>query len=118
MNVLQKIMQCCIDLRENVLRIGDEKVPFLAEKDLPPHLRDVASSGELHNSPESTQPATSTSTPSAASAPSAPQSSTHNIPEDVVTKLIEMGFSRDQALRALIATNGDPDAAVQLLLSM
>jgi len=39
--------QCCIDLRENVLRIGDEKAPFLSEKDIPLHVRFDVSEEEM-----------------------------------------------------------------------
>lgn len=96
--------QCSIDLSENALKIGHERVPFLGEGDLPMHLRDINNaqpgdemrvSGEL---------------------PAAPRSAAVGFPESVVKSLEDMGFSREQVIEALTVTGGDPAAATNFLL--
>jgi len=151
--------QCIIDLRENVLKIGDEKVPFLAEKDIPlaeraqelleeenmakeypsnsnktnsapPSFSSSASSRgkESKNVPmvtmtPSTPSLTSSSAPSSSASgttsasPKSPsqgakttagsstplhlQSPVQNFPESAIRQLMELGYSREEAVRAL-----------------
>lgn len=92
--------------------VGSEKVPFLGEGDLPMHLRDVnneqpeeaSSGGRSSNSTSANQPPLM--------APQAPVS------EESVKSLVEMGFSREQAIEALRVCNGNPDMASDYLLNM
>lgn len=95
--------QASIDLKHNCLRIGDEQVPFLAEKDLYEdaplfisHSPSVSRNG-LNS--------TSTSTPNAH----------HGVSEESIRNLSNLGFSRHEALKALEMAAGDEQVAAGLL---
>jgi len=130
--------QCCIDLKDNVLRIGDERAPFLAEKDLPLHLRFEAEDsrdGTLKNNPTPSRTTTSTTgthsnpVPAATSQPintrPLPASTQTRIPatagsnspftEETIQKIVALGFTRDQAVSALRMFNGNGDEAASYL---
>eukprot|EP00698_Gefionella_okellyi_P013311 TRINITY_DN3638_c0_g1_i2.p1 TRINITY_DN3638_c0_g1~~TRINITY_DN3638_c0_g1_i2.p1 ORF type:complete len:365 (+),score=82.49 TRINITY_DN3638_c0_g1_i2:249-1343(+) len=116
--------QACIDLGKNELRIGDQAVQFLPEKDIPrkDRLPDGATDA-LRQTPTQPLPAparsgglsihspATTATPAPTAAATAPQ-----FPEPVVRQLMEMGFPRELVLQALVATQGDADAAVNFLV--
>ena len=129
--------QCAIDLKDNVLRIGDEQVPFLAEKDIP--LSELFSGQDAldsegmnppsvsNNAPKPTSTPTltpSTPAPKPAITPQAapqPQVQAQNrptpvsFPEDTITQLMGLGFTRDEVVNALRQTRGNADAAASLL---
>lgn len=111
--------QCSIDLSENCLKIGAEKVPFLGEGDLPMHLRDVNNQqpgDELRSS--GAVPAQSSNPPQLpASEGGSGGTVSSPFSEDSIKSLVDMGFSRAQALEALTVTNGDVSAATNYLLT-
>jgi len=133
--------QCCIDLKDNVLRIGDERAPFLAEKDLPLHLRFEAEDSRdatLKNNPTPSKTTTSTTaTRTNNPVPAAiqptipintrplPASTQTRIPatagsntpfaEETILKIAALGFTRDQAVSALRMFNGNADEAASYL---
>lgn len=112
--------QCIINLEKNVLEIGNEKVPFLAEKDIP--------KSELFD--DQTPPSTPIHQPTPLqndnskelkmSQPLSSQSTTTTTPqfsfsEASVSQLMALGFSRQQVLEALKVCNGNPDLAASYL---
>jgi NACalpha-BTF3-like transcription factor len=60
--------------------VGDEEVPFLAEKDIPLKARGM------------------------------------NVPEELISNIMQQGFARDDVIQALIKFGGDSEAAVAHLL--
>jgi DNA damage-inducible protein 1 len=110
--------QCSIDLHENVLKIGTEKVPFLGEGDLPMHLRDVNNQqpgDELRSSSGNVPPQGAPAASLASGAPA--QAQRPQFPEEVIKSLEDMGFARPQVLEALVVCGGDAAAASNYLLS-
>lgn len=120
--------QCQIDLKDGVLRIGPEAAPFLQEKDLKDVMKREHQEPNSPLSPKFT-PSSSSSSSSGSSSTAQPQSQQSqpppqqqtsggfppNITEDMVKSITDLGFSRQQAIDALIATNGNTDAAASLL---
>jgi DNA damage-inducible protein 1 len=129
--------QAVIDLKRNSLIIQDEEVPFLGESEIPKDLFNRSeeptligpggtnmggigqvSSPQMHN-PQPQQAAavssTSRSQGRSTSAITATPSISH--PETGIQQLEGLGFSRQQAISALDATNGDVDMAASLLFN-
>eukprot|EP01086_Lenisia_limosa_P000170 TRINITY_DN1031_c0_g1_i2.p1 TRINITY_DN1031_c0_g1~~TRINITY_DN1031_c0_g1_i2.p1 ORF type:complete len:398 (+),score=75.95 TRINITY_DN1031_c0_g1_i2:100-1293(+) len=112
--------QCCVDLKENCLKIGSGSVPFLSEGEIPKKLKraleeeeDTAKSQVL---PQPSTPSSDAKEPNSElsrSTPSEAPSST----EEKIAFLLEIGFSREQAIQALSATKENVDEAASLLLS-
>jgi hypothetical protein len=127
--------QCCIDLKDNVLRFGTTgaSTTFLAEHgwcsdsvvtvpilltssaraDIP---RSFSESESEPSAPVSAQPVQSL-------APSPPaheqaSSSQESGGSDVLATLVGMGYPRDLAAAALRSANGDVSAAITMLISM
>jgi DNA damage-inducible protein 1 len=134
-----KAHQACIDLEHNVLRIKEREVKFLSEHELP----DKAKTDHAALEDEPPQPQASTST-SAAPPPQGfpgsgqrlggpsqlptPQPRTPAIatsgdggppqaqyPERDIQMIVDMGLSREEAIRALEAAGGSVDVAASLL---
>lgn len=61
-------------------------------------------------------PAAPAAAPAQAAPAPAPAPAAPSFPEAVITSLTEMGFPRDQAIAALRAANGNPDAAIDFLM--
>ncbi|XP_051125068.1 protein DNA-DAMAGE INDUCIBLE 1 [Andrographis paniculata] len=112
--------QCIIDLKESVLRVGggEVAVPFLAEKDIPQrfldeekYAKEASSSGTqaLSASKENT------STPGGPSGSTARNASQGPEFEAKVSKLVELGFQREQVIQALKLFNGNEEQAAGFL---
>jgi len=133
--------QCCIDLKDNVLRLGTEAIPFLAERDIP----QSELFSEIPNSPRSSQPI-SLLTPPSSPHPTASTSSSHaqsqpppsmsipnlipnlstpqiqpsarsSFPDSSIKQLMELGFTREEVIQALTVCKGNVDAAASFLFS-
>lgn len=115
--------QCIIDLKENVLRVGggEVSVPFLSEKDLPSHIRDQEgySSKQAPTAQQldagTSGKAGSTSQLQWGSQPSGRSSSSQSQDEAKITKLVELGFSREAVIHALQECNGNEEQAAAFL---
>jgi DNA damage-inducible protein 1 len=119
--------QSVLDLKEGVLRIGQEVAPFLAERDIPGHeesLRGLATSVDgadpLRSSSTgapSPGPAASVAPPVSAPAPAAARGPANNsAAEQKIQSVVAVtGATRQQAVDALRQCNGNADAAVQML---
>ncbi|KAI5298668.1 glucose repression mediator protein, partial [Ascosphaera pollenicola] len=141
-----KRYQANIDLKDMVLRIGDQAVPFLDEAEIPNEHEEEMWNGEPivagkdgarvgANSGAVTQEAQQPSQqPSQQSSqgddspvipnsqfgfirPGAPVALTPTrFPEASITKIMELGFSRGEAIAALEAANGNVDGAIGFLV--
>lgn len=111
--------QVILDLKDNLLRIGDEKVPFLAEFEIPKKKRELDESeikelngGGKGKASESSKPVPATTKPTTVTGPS---SSSSAYPESTIQDLMNLGFSRIEVISALDAADGDPSVAASLL---
>ena len=112
----------CIDLAKNVLRIGNEEVPFLAEHELPANVRNH-DAGEPNTAekpgPQSTATATSANSGfpvvNASAHANSASSSSSKYSESVIKGLMDLGVSRDVAISSLDACQGNADLAASLL---
>lgn len=103
--------QAIIDLSRNCLTIYGENVPFLNEHELP----EKAKEKPLLNAP-------STDTTAPNPPPVQEQPETHNIvdpsskySDETIKILTNLGVSKEEAISALDASNGDPDMAANFL---
>ncbi|KAL4423497.1 hypothetical protein ABPG77_003630 [Micractinium sp. CCAP 211/92] len=106
--------QCCIDLKDNVLRFGSTgaALPFLPEHEIPQKERPQAMEGDQPSSAAAPAPAA----PQPTAAP--PSGSGGGLPagwEDKVQRLQELGFSREMCVQALRSTGGREEEAAALL---
>ncbi|KAK9693663.1 DNA damage-inducible protein 1 [Basidiobolus ranarum] len=117
--------QACIDLRNNSLIINDREIPFLAEHELPKDFGEDETVTETKSTGPSI-PGTNISGLSAplpnvtASGPSSSQpSSTQQTKysEESIQIITNLGISREEAIAALDAANGNPDVAASMLFS-
>ncbi|KAM5429361.1 DNA damage-inducible protein 1 [Microsporum canis] len=140
--------QACIDLKEGVLKIRDETVPFLHEADIPKHQdefenepmvmgRDGAVVGGRTGAVQQAaggltmprhlprpvpRPAPSAPPrPSVAATVPPPTSNTppqrpSRWPADAIAKITDLGFTRDEAIQALDAADGNLDGAIGYLI--
>jgi DNA damage-inducible protein 1 len=91
--------QCVLDLKSNTLQIGDEKVSFLQEKDIPNH--DPIG----HEDPsKSNKQATPMST-----------GNTLGYGQEKLKQLMDLGFGKDQCLKALEMAKGNVELAAGIL---
>ena len=130
----------CIDLGRDALIVQDQEVPFLSEQDvpLPPEASSSPARGKMDDKAKiapattdrekisRTRTSTSSYTPvRPAPAPRKAQSkgeqsiqpqSISRWAPDLVSIIVEMGFSHDQAVYALDMTNGDLELAISALI--
>jgi len=130
-----KAHQACIDLAKNVLRIQGREVGFLSEHELPDKAREPELTAEQEallasNSSSASNPGPSSSsfpggghTLGAAPPPVAdarrpvaashPATSRH--PEQHIRTLMDLGATREFAIRTLDAAGGDVEVAASML---
>eukprot|EP00897_Mesotaenium_endlicherianum_P009986 jgi/Mesen1/9015/ME000565S08342 len=134
--------QCCIDLQDNVLRVGRGEIaaPFLAEKDIPVQeaheedkMQTESTGAPSASASTSQQPPASVGNSNAASpSPSAPpaqpapaQAATNTLvsssapppseSEMKIIRLMELGFDRQAVIEALSVCDGNEDHAAGIL---
>ncbi|XP_050433018.1 protein DDI1 homolog 2 [Adelges cooleyi] len=114
--------QCCIDLKNNVLRIGTTgtETPFLPENELPDCARLTTSSDydvdkkedkELKKAMEESKKMYQSGESSSSSSPS------HSYKESDIKELINIGFSREQVIQELDRFNGNKNQAMASLFA-
>jgi DNA damage-inducible protein 1 len=125
--------QACIDLSKDKLVIQGVEVSFLGEADIPKNMEEERAeeptvegpggtriggrSGVVSGPSNASTPTSAASTPTPAAAPRQPvaQPQQPTFPPEDVDQLVALGFSRDEAVNALAACNGNLDYAAGLL---
>lgn len=102
LDLLRKF-HCSIDLKKNCLRIGDEDVPFLGEHEIK-----ATPQPQPLNGP--TSPATLIS-PGTLEPTASRRRAVADIEKSKVEQLTQLGFSEEQAKRALLQSRGNVDLA-------
>ena len=133
-------LQCCIDLKRNVLQIGttNTETRFLPESELPEcatragreespgslsgsiqEIEDQELAKALAESSKGVAGASGAQGGASTSASSGPISGSNGneFPEDVVQRLVQMGFSRDDVIQQLRQSGGNANLAATILLA-
>jgi len=118
-----------LDFEKNCLRIQGQEVPFLGEADIPKHAWEkeeeptvTAPSGATMGAESGTvldvpNPASQEAAPTpAATEGASSQETTAAFPEADIQKIVEFGFTRQEAVAALEACDGNVEFAVGMLL--
>lgn len=113
-----KAHQACIDLQKGVLRIQDREVRFLSEHELPEKARDPLEVAEFPGEGRSTgaPPVTPAAPTPSIQRPlrGAPAAGSHHSERDIRV-LMDLGVTREVAIRTLDAAHGNVDVAASLL---
>ncbi|PHJ21406.1 dna-damage inducible [Cystoisospora suis] len=124
--------QCCIDLHKHVLRIGEEEVPFLSEKDItkgmfgridtPTHLNEEEEEKKKKKKDETglsrhdEQASSSSGVPLSRRQQSVTSIDAENSDDQKkVQQLVDLGFLRTDAVDALEQAGGNVEVAASLL---
>ena len=125
--------QACIDLKRNVLRIAEVETPFLGEAEIPKEFEDMNSGIQIQQDDGKRSSGINASKAAAEAAvsrmskpntgrtgPASSSSSVSSPPErkfseSSIKKLMDLGFSKVEAIRALEATDGNEEYAASLL---
>jgi len=95
---LMRRHQCCIDIKENALKIGNESVTFLTEKES----TRITSDRFLEKPPGGSSQVETLET--------------INFPtEEKIKQLMNLGFSREEVIKALNQCDGHSEAAASIL---
>jgi len=86
--------------QDNVLRIGEDAVPFLSEGELDQYTKKFTEGNGDEEMAEAGAPGNG-----------------EDYPQEVVERFTNMGFSKEQAVAALRSSGGDAELAASLLLS-
>lgn len=128
--------QACIDLKKGALVIQDQAVPFLGEAEIPKQFQEEFEDEPLIRGADGAQigarsGAVTQQAENAAAPPSQPAQPSQgrtlgggpdtNTPSSrwsasSINKITELGFSREQAISGLEASNGNVDQAIEFLL--
>lgn len=131
--------QMAIDLRQDCLIVQDDKIPFLPENEIPKMMEELldkepkvegpggskigATTGTVEPGPSTSQPSGSTSNNPAQPQPAVSQQSSEfafgqaqPITQQSIAQVMELGFSREEAINALRQVNGNVELAIGLLL--
>lgn len=134
----------CIDLQENCLRVQDDKIDFLPEHEIPKMMEEVldkepkvpgpgnttigATTGTVEASTKSPQsqtaggPSAQPAQPSSQTTAESSQSrdsafgQAQPITQQSIAQIMELGFTREEAVAALRQVNGNVELAIGLLL--
>ncbi|CAG99503.1 Ddi1p [Kluyveromyces lactis] len=118
--------QASIDLKNNVLRISDVETPFLPESEIPKdslHALTTPAADEVRKAAlkrdSSSGKNAMTGDANKVKQPKIPSSTTNqtvpSFAESDIKKLVDLGFSRKEAINALNKTGGNVDYAASLL---
>lgn len=124
-----------IDLEKNALCFEGIEVPFLPESEIPKSLEEAEMNEPTVPGPNGTQiggrtgvvrpaggPGNATDAGPSTARPTPPAARTHppaatQFPQEHIDQLVNLGFTREQAIQALKATGGNVDFAASLLFS-
>ncbi|AAS53381.1 AFR010Cp [Eremothecium gossypii ATCC 10895] len=114
--------QACVDLKENVLKIAGIVTPFLPEAEIPKHF-DMDPSAEATNLPSTSPLGNQKAAPEARDAGvgsallnrSTPATAERTHAEEDVRRLMDLGFSRAEVLKALDHSQGNAEYAAAFL---
>ena len=132
----------CIDLQQNCLKVHDDKIEFLPEHEIPKMMEEAldkepkvpgpggstigaetgtveapSSSSQGGNMTTATQPAQPAAQPAATqSQQTSAFGQAQPVTEQSIAQVMELGFSREEAVTALRQVNGNVELAIGLLL--
>ncbi|CAN6649417.1 DNA damage-inducible protein 1 [Trichomonascus vanleenenianus] len=120
--------QGVIDLRNNLLVLGDSQVSFLPESEIPKNFIGGNGNGSTEVPGPSSAAASASAASNAAAAAAAraarnpiaeaqpsPRNASSTYSDETVQNLMGLGFSRDQVVEALQQAGGNPELAAALL---